>query len=421
MQKQVPLRYRLLLILLSPLILAHLFHFAIRRGGGKRYLRQRLSLTEARLRPGAAWLHAASVGEFHAALPLLELCMQQQPGIHWLITTNTVTGAKAVEQKLAGKVEHYYLPVDYRFTVTRFLKQHRPRFALIMETELWPNLYYGCKQQNVPIAIVNARLSKRTLNMPRWLGPVARFCLTQTSAILARNKRDKLGYIRLGANPNKVKVVGNIKYAAQAQAAIKHSNVQFDRPYVLAASTHDNEEQQLVELWKTLNLESHLLVVAPRYPDRRQTILDIIIKTGLTVAVHSRKEPVNKETDIYLVDTLGELADFMSNAELVFMGGSLVPRGGQNVLEPAKLGKATITGPHSFTFAEDIKALEKADAIVTVNSANELKSAISHLLQNPDRRKELGDNAYKFMHARADVAQRYVEELTKLGWLKNSK
>ena len=290
-----------------------------------------------------------------------------------------------------------------------------------METELWPNLYYGCKQQNVPIAIVNARLSKRTLNMPRWLGPVARFCLTQTSAILARNKRDKLGYIRLGANPNKVKVVGNIKYAAQAQAAIKHSNVQFDRPYVLAASTHDNEEQQLVELWKTLNLESHLLVVAPRYPDRRQTILDIIIKTGLTVAVHSRKEPVNKETDIYLVDTLGELAAFTSNAELVFMGGSLVPRGGQNVLEPAKLGKATITGPHSFTFAEDIKALRKADAIVTVNSANELKSAISHLLQNPDRRKELGDNAYKFMHARADVAQRYVEELTKLGWLKNSK
>ncbi len=419
MKNSVPLIYRLLLLLFSPVIFVYLLNYAYRRGGGIRYFNQRLARYKQPPSTRIAWLHAASVGEVNAAVPLLELLIKQYPETEWLITTNTVTGARSVEQKLGEKVHHCYLPIDYSFAVSRFLNTYRPCCALVMETELWPNLYNACAKLNIPIALINARLSKRTLNMPACLHKSARQCLQQLSIILARGEQDAAGYQKLGADSNKIKVVGNIKYAAHADIRLSESKSDFDRPFVLAASTHDDEEKQLAELWKSLNIKTHLLVLAPRYPDRRQAVLDDIGRAGLKAAVHSLKEAVSDETDIYLVDTLGELSGFIANAELVFMGGSLVPRGGQNVLEPAKLGKAIITGPHSFTFTEDIEALSKADAIVCIDTVEELKNTIRELIENPQRAQELGNNASKFMQARADVAQHYLEEIKILGWLEN--
>ncbi|MBN1377699.1 MAG: 3-deoxy-D-manno-octulosonic acid transferase [Gammaproteobacteria bacterium] len=416
MAVRVPLRYRLLLVILSPLVFTYLVYYTYRHGGGWRYIKQRSGYTKNLISNRVAWLHAASVGEVNAAVPLLELLFKQYPEVQWILTTNTVTGAQSVAQKFGNRVQHHYLPLDYRIAIRNFLKNVQPRCCLIMETELWPNLYSVCKQQKIPLAIINARLSRKTLDMPKCLRKIATFCLEQVYVILARGKQDQIGFIQLGADPDRLRVIGNIKYAAN-DARVKQAAVKFDRPFVLAASTHNDEELQLARMWQSLNIKSHLLVIAPRYPNRRQEVLEDLEKAGLKTAVRSQQDSVTSETDVYLVDTLGELAGFMADADIIFMGGSLVPRGGQNVLEPAKLGKAIITGPQSFTFAEDIEALLDADAIVCSNTIDELKNTIVELLQKPDRAKQLGNNAQRFMAERADVAERYLDEIKQLGWL----
>jgi 3-deoxy-D-manno-octulosonic-acid transferase len=411
------LRYRLLLTLLSPLVLAHLVYYACRHRAGFRFIAERMGIHSRPATTGSIWLHAASVGEVNAAIPLLKLLFQHYPDRHWLLTTNTATGAQTVKQKLDNKVRHCYLPLDYRFAVQRFLRRHQPCCSLIMETELWPNLYHACNRQHIPIALINARLSKKSLNMPRFLHKVAKSCLTQVDIILARGQQDQKAFIQLGAGAEKIQVIGNIKYAAGAGYSPKPHNIQFDRPYILAASTHADEEVQLAKMWKALRISSHLLVIAPRYPDRRQSVITDINQAGLKVAVHSRNEPVNKDTDVYLIDTLGELAGFMADAAIVFMGGSLVPRGGQNVLEPAAMGRTILTGPLSYTFAEDIEAMQASDAILLIKDIDELGKTITELLQNPDCAKQLGENARCFMRERADVAERYLDAIKKLGWL----
>jgi 3-deoxy-D-manno-octulosonic-acid transferase len=417
MSNRVALRYRLLLALLSPFVLAHLFYYALRRNGGRRYIYERLGIYTQPCPANSIWLHAASVGEVNAAIPLLKLLFQHYPDRHWLLTTNTATGAQTVKQKLDKNVRHCYLPLDYRFSVQRFLRRHQPCCSLIMETELWPNLYHACKRQKIPLALINARLSKKSLHMPRFLYKVAKTCLAQVDIILARGQQDQKAFIQLGAGADKIRMIGNIKYAAHTAGRSIHRESRFDRPYILAASTHADEEAQLATMWKGLNISSHLLVIVPRYPDRRQAVLDDINRAGLNVAVHSRSEPVNKDTDVYLIDTLGELAGFMADAAIVFMGGSLVPRGGQNVLEPAAMGRTIITGLLSYTFAEDIEAMQASDAILLIKDIDELGKTITELLQNPDRARQIGDNASRFIEKRADVAERYLDAIKKLGWL----
>lgn len=415
-----PLRYRILLLVLSPLITAHLLYTAYRHGDGRRYLKQRMGIGYKTKLSRVVWLHGASVGEINAAIPLLDLLFIEYPQIQWLITTNTTTGARLVEQKLGNRVVHCYLPMDFRSSVKHFIQHFKPCCGLIMETELWPNLYETCNENNIPLAIINARLSKKTLNMPRWLHSTAKFCVSCIDTLLVRGSLDKTGFLQLGADPAKLHVIGNIKYARTGHTGdVKGINL--TRPFILAASTHANEEAMLVKIWKSLNLSSHLLVIAPRYPDRRQSILAEIERTGLRTALHSRADPVTEDTDIYLVDTLGELAAFMATAQFVFMGGSLVPRGGQNVLEPAAMGKAIITGPECFTFAEDIEALAKTDAIICVSDTEELKDTFKNLLQDSDRVQQLGKNALRFITERADIAERYLNAIKKLGWLENKR
>ena len=252
--------------------------------------------------------------------------------------------------------------------------------------------------------------------MPRWLHKTANYCVNRIDRILARGQQDAEGFLQLGADPERLRVVGNIKYAG-IDYSTQQCSIEFDRPFVLAASTHAGEEALLAAVWKSLTVSSHLLVIAPRYPERRQAVLHELEHAGLRVAVHSKKEIIQPDTDVYLVDTLGELAGFMAKADIVFVGGSLVPRGGQNVLEPARLGKPIITGPYSFTFAEDIEAMLNEDAIICVSDTEALKEKIGELLQNSVRAQQIGGNARSFMQARADVAEHYLNEIKQLGWL----
>lgn len=409
-----PIRYRFLLALLAPLIPLLVLREAWRRKGGKKYIAQRLGFCFPVLKSSPIWLHAASVGEVNAAWPLLEKLRREHPHHPLLITTNTPTGARTVHAKLGDNVTHAYLPLDYAFAVQHFLNAVRPRCGLIMETELWPNLYVRCRKRGIPVYLINGRLDK-TRRLPGFLQPVLTGCLQNVTHILARGHIDRECFIRYGANPQTTIELGNIKFAAPPVTPVAKPIPLPSRPYVLAASTHAGEEYQLAEIWLALNRKDLLLVIAPRYPERRDAILKQLARLPLKVTVRSRGETPDAHSDIYLVDTLGELNAFMTEALLVFMGGSLVPRGGQNLLEPARLGKAIITGPHTFTFTAEVNELLANEALIQVTDENQLQQILLELLSNPEKTRRLGENAQSLMDSRRHIVRDYLQTLQQLG------
>jgi 3-deoxy-D-manno-octulosonic-acid transferase len=405
---RVPLGYRLLLALSAPLLLGYTLLRA-RRDGGKRYLLQRLGFAFPQLdRP--IWLHCASVGEVIAALPLIDALRERQPNTPLLVTTNTPTGADVLLKKRGEQVTHAYLPLDFRFAVARFFRRCQPRSSLILETELWPNLYRAAAARGTPVRLVNARLSQKTLGANALLKAAYRSCLANAAQVLARGKADADGFRQLGASAEKVQVIGNIKFAATGGSTAEMPRL-IERRYWLAASTHDDEELQLARMWQELAPRDELLVIAPRHPERRDAILRQLEPLGLRVTVRSRDETIAADTQLYLADTLGELGKFIAHAELVFMGGSLIERGGQNLLEPARAGKAILCGPDMSNFAAELALFREADAVVQLAANEELAETVAGLLDSAARRQQLGDNAAAVMLREQNVIDRYLEQL----------
>lgn len=373
-----------------------------------RYLRNRFGLFErgGNLRP--IWFHAASVGEVNALLPLIETIRQHHPSVPLLVTTTTLTGAATVRKKLPADVRQVWLPLDYPAAVRRFFNAYVPRCGVIMETELWPNLYTHCRVRTIPLLLVNGRLSARTLRAPQWLRNLYGYTLRQVTAILARADSDRLGFIALGADATRCSVVGNIKFAA-APSAETVTSLDLGRRYILAASTRDDEERLIVDAWDKSGIEDCLLVIAPRHPQRLGEILKDV--GNRKVAVRSRKEAVTTETAIYIADTFGELPSLMLGAELVYMGGSLVPKGGQNLLEPAALGKAIVFGPYMENFSSEAGILLSEEGAVQVSNSDSLAVALHSLLGDAALRARLGTNARAAVEARRDMAERYYQAL----------
>ncbi|GIX21904.1 MAG: 3-deoxy-D-manno-octulosonic acid transferase [Gammaproteobacteria bacterium] len=384
-------------------------------GGARAWLRQRLG-DPAPVPPGALWLHAASVGELHTALPLLLALLEAQPDLRALVTTVTPGGAAALARRLpaafADRVRHRYLPFDYRRAVRGFFARARPRAGLIVETELWPWLYAAAAEADVPLALVNARLSARTLGAPGWLKRAYLGALGALHAVLCRNPEDAAGFRALGADPARIAVVGNLKFAPPPGPPPPPAAP--GRRYVLAASTHAGEERLLAAAWGRLARGDRLLVIAPRYPDRGAQLAAELAAAGWRVSRHSRGEDP-AAADIHLVDTLGELPAWIAGAEWVFVGGSLVPRGGQNVLEAARLGKAVVTGPHTFNFADEVARLAAAGALVQAADAAALEAACAALLAEPERAAAMGARGAALCQAEADVVDRYRHALAERG------
>lgn len=407
-QHAVLLRYRLLFALLTPLLLGYTLWQAVREKSW-RYLRERCGFYRSPVLHSPIWLHAASVGELNAALPLIRALRARQPQRPLLLTTTTVSSAHLAACHLPSDVLHAFLPLDWRSAVQRFLAHYRPHCALIMETELWPNLFAACSEHNIPLIIVNGRLSLRTRNAPRWLCRQYRCALNLTTAVLARSEADKAAFIALGAPAERVQVVGNIKFSATVQAAT--ANLSLPRPYVLAASTRDGEEILLLRAWQQRERGERLLVIVPRHPKRLADILRDLALPPEQVAVRSRGEGITARTRVYIADTFGELTGFMVGAELVFMGGSLVPKGGQNVLEAAQLGKALVFGPYMDNFVDEARLLLEHDGAVQVQDTAALEEALSALLAQPERRAALGTAARQLVERRRDMATRYAVTL----------
>lgn len=405
--------YRILNLMLWPLWFGYTLRIAWREKNF-RYFMQRLGFFFPAQSGLPVWIHCASVGEVNTWLPLHQLLVRQYPDLQFVITTNTPTGAKIVTNQSLANTQHVFLPMDTFTAVWRFFYRIKPRLALVMETELWPELYRQCHENNIPLIIVNARLSHKTLDANDWLKNLYATALQQTSQILCRSQMDADAYVRLGAARDKVSVTGNLKFAAAGNLQPEPPKDFTDRSYVLAASTHADEEWQLAKMWQALNTQERLLVIAPRHPQRRDEILQQLQSLNMLIAVRSRGDAITPATQIYLADTLGELVSFMARADVVLMGGSLVKRGGQNLLEPARLGKAIIVGPHMYNFAAETELFIQHNACLQVQDVNDLATVLQSCLINPDMRMELGRNAQQLMQAQCDMADRYLKVLREI-------
>ncbi|MGD8576836.1 MAG: LpxL/LpxP family Kdo(2)-lipid IV(A) lauroyl/palmitoleoyl acyltransferase [Thiohalophilus sp.] len=401
-------RYSLALLLLALPAVLYTAWTAI-RNRDKRYLLERLGLGQGDIRADI-YLHAASIGEINAALPLLRLIHEYYPERKVLVSVNTPSGRQTAEKQLGDAVRYSYLPIDWQWAVARHMRRIKPRCVLIMETELWPNLYEYCYHHGIPSVVINGRLSGRSLRAPklvrRWQGRTIEYAY----AILARSTKDAREFQKQGGQ--QIIEIGNIKYAASTTA--KTPAMDLGRPYILAASTRDGEERLLVEAWLKLQSPRPLLVIVPRHIRRRDAILDDLKQFNLQIAVRSHSQPVNEQTDVYLADTFGELGTFIAGAEFVLMGGSFKPFGGQNLLEAARVGKAVIVGPHMENFQAETTDLLAADGAIQASEPQALLPTIRELLDSPQRVAQLGENGRKLIENNRDMAERYLHELERL-------
>lgn len=403
-------RYRSLFLLLSPLLACHSLWQGYRNKDA-RLAKQRLGLGLPKRNDRPVWFHMASVGEVNAAYPLIKALRHRHPDIPVVVSTITPTGAENARKKLGSDVEHFYLPLDFNYASRVVVKKIRPRCTIIMETELWPRFYYQCRKQGAPLLIVNGRLSHKTLKRPAWVHEFYRRALQNVSHILARSEKDAAHFRQLGARTDQVSVVGNIKFA-HADEESAAPPIALPRPYVLAASTHDDEELQISRAWLDTDLrDAYLLVIVPRHPQRKEAILKQIKPLGSDLAVRSDKDDVTTDTEIYLADTFGELQGFIAGAEIIYMGGSIIPRGGQNMIEVARLGKTALFGPHMDNFEDERDWLLDHDAAIEVDNTEALINTMDALLAQPERLKEIGQRAQQLVNQKADVALRYLDAL----------
>ena len=376
------------------------------RDGGLDYLLQRYARRlpeDARRR---IVLHCCSVGEVRAALPLAR--QLQADGQMLLLSVATPTG-RHMAHTLLAEVPCVYFPLDHASVARRWLRHLQPRALVLMETELWPNFFAAAHAAGIPLALANARLSPRTEAVPAWLRPALRQAAQHLHCVLARGRDDAGRFAALGVPEERIRNLGNLKYAIAPTAVPDEAPI--PRPYVLAASTHADEERQLAAVWERLDAGEHLLAILPRYPHRAAGLLKSLRAPGRRIGLHSRDRQPRRDDRIYLVDTLAEALWWMRHAAFVFMGGSLIPRGGHNVLEPATLGKACAVGPHTRNFRTEVQELQRDGGLQQVQSAAELEDLFALWLAHPEQAEQVGACARAHVRQRHHIARQYVEAL----------
>lgn len=399
--------YRLLIILLSPFLLGHILWKTI-SSKQSRYFWQRLGFDLTLLPKNSLWFHCASVGEVNTLMPLLKTLHSKNDRLTFIITTNTITGAKIVSQENLDYLAHCYLPFDWSINIRRFLRTLEPGALYVVETEIWPNLFAECHNKNIAIHIINARLSSKTSAAKPWIRKLLKTSLSHVTSISTRSDNDAQLYIALGADKKIISTVGNLKFTAalNTQHATETGAFSLDREYILLASTHEDEESQIYRLWKKLD-RSELLIIAPRHPERGAPICKKL--DCKNISIRSKGQPINDQTEVFLLDTVGELKNYFANAKLVIMGGSFVPVGGHNILEPASTNRAIITGPHMENFKQELDLMLADKAIIQVASIEELGVKLVALLGDAEQRQLLEKNTALLSHDVEQILKNYSD------------
>jgi 3-deoxy-D-manno-octulosonic-acid transferase len=389
--------YSAALYLLLPVTVYHLIWRGFRQRAyllrwHERYARYGAA-TEA---GGHLWVHAVSVGEVNAAAPLINALLREYPRRRVLVTTITPTGSERVRAIWGDRVAHVYLPYDLTGAVGRFLRYFRPRIALIVETELWPNLLFACRDHGIPTYLINARLSERSLRGYRALRPLVGRALRTMRAVAAQSDADASRFARLGARADQIVVHGNLKFDTRVDPQIDttaravRSRIP-GRPVWIAASTHPEEEALMLAIDRRLRLRwpDLLMLWAPRHPERFRPVTLQAVETGLQVATRTLTVAPEAEDAVFVIDTLGELMLFYACADVAFVGGSLQPVGGHNLLEPAAVGTAIVTGPHLHNFSDIAEQLRRADAVRIGIDVDAVAAELEALLEDPDARTRM--------------------------------
>jgi len=388
--------YTGLLYLMLPPALLRLYWRGRRDPGHRQRWRERLGFIPL-LPVGSLWLHAVSVGETRAALPLIRALQARYPDLPLLVTTTTLTGSRQVQQALGEQVRHVYAPYDLPGAVARFLRNTQPRLAVIMETELWPNLLRQCAAAGIPTVIANARLSERSAHGYARIRGLTALMLRDITLVAAQAEADAERFRALGAP--RVQVTGNLKYDMPLPAtlpeqgrALRRDALGANRPVWIAASTHSGEDEQILDAFAILRARwpDLLLMLAPRHPERFDSVAALCRQRGFAAVRRSEQQPCTPDSAVFIGDSMGELLQFYAAADLAFVGGSLVATGGHNVLEPALLGLPVLFGPHMFNFSEAGERLLEAGAAWQIANAAELAVAVERLLADPERRQAAG-------------------------------
>ena len=418
----VRLVYSALFYFLTPLILGRLFWRGRKQPSYSRRWLERLAIYDSEPESGVIWFHAVSVGEAEAAFPLIRAVKERFPEQTLLVTATTPTGSARIQEVLGDAARHVYLPYDLPDCVDRFIRHYRPALAVVLETEIWPNLYRACGKRGIPLAIVNGRLSEKSARGYLRLRSLTRESLSYVRLIAAQTEEDARRYVAIGANPESVSVAGNVKFDnelpndVQDRAKGLRRALFGKRPILIAGSTHPGEEIQILTAFEALRGEfpELLVVLAPRHPHRVGDVVAECGKMGLTTRLRSENKPCDESIDVFLLDTLGELRGFYAASDIAFVGGSLMPIGGHNVLEPAAAGLPVLFGPHLFNFAEIGRKLKESGGGIEVENAEELALWAGRLLNDESLRRGIGESGKRFVSANQGAVQRIAEQLGSL-------
>lgn len=397
--------YQLLVYLATPFVFLFWLWRGFTRNGYHDRLGQRFGIGFPDIPRGSVWVHAVSVGEVQAAAPLIKALKDRLPSLAVVVTTVTPTGAERVRRLFGDEVVHCFAPFETPGAVRRFFDRIRPELAVIIETELWPNLYAECGRRRVPLVLASARISPRSVARYQHLTPLFREALSHGIIIAAQSEQDAQRFRDLGAAPARTFVTGNIKFDVEIDESLAARGREFaaeyfpGRPVWIAASTHAGEEEIVLAAHRRLleSVPDALLVLVPRHPERFSTVAGLIEERGLDFVRRTGGERCSAETRVFLGDTMGELPLFYAASDIAFVAGSLVPVGGHNLLEPASLGLPILTGPHLFN-AEDIAEMfDEQGASRVVTDEAELAAALERLFGDEAGRRNMGERARRLL------------------------
>lgn len=395
--------YTLVLWLLLPYIFFHLLWRARKQPEYLRHIAERFGFYNAHSSKPVLWLHTVSVGETRAAASLVQRLRESYPDHQLLLTHTTPTGRAASEQLYGDDVLRVYLPYDYPFAVQRFLSQFRPCIGILLETEIWFNLIHTCHAEEIPMLLLNARLSEKSARGYARVARLTRAALSELAAIAAQSNDDATRLMALGAG--NVPVMGNLKFDIEPPPVMlqlgRQLRSQFGegRKIFLAASTRTGEEALLLDALARINIPQLLTVIVPRHPQRFDEVAALLMQHGIRFSRRSENLPIAPDTQAVLGDSMGEMFAYFAACDLAFIGGSLLPFGGQNLIEACAAGKPVVIGPHTYNFAQASQLAVASGAAVRVDDALGLAQTLQELFSHPDQMAEIGAAGMRFVNA----------------------
>ena len=395
--------YTVILWLLLPYVFFHLLWRARRQAEYLQHIPERFGFYTLKSAQAVIWLHTVSVGETRAAASLIQRLLATYPDHQILLTHTTPTGREASEQLYQDRVIRVYLPYDYPAAVKRFLRHFKPRTGVLLETEIWPNLIHHCHSAGVPLLLLNARLSEKSAARYARFPNLSQASLSQLHAIAAQSEEDAVRLNQLGAQ--NVSVMGNLKYDIEPPTDMLEIGKQLralfgtDRAVFLAASTRVGEESLLLDALRQLNNPALLTVIVPRHPQRFNEVATLLTQQSFRFQRRSENRSIAPQTQVVLGDSMGEMFSYYAACDIAFIGGSLLPFGGQNLIEACAVGKPVLIGPHTYNFTQASMLAVEQGAAVRVQDANELALTLQKLLLQPEKLRQMGTAGLSFVNA----------------------